>query len=643
MDPRVKAIAPIVINVMNMDVNLTHHRNTYGYWSPAIYDYAQKGVFDQLIPGADGTITPEALALLERVDPYRYALAGQYAMPVFMLNATGDEFFVPDLAVEDDSLDVLAAHGEPRLAFVPNVGHGMGGLDGSLDLSDPNTPVGMFMAWYMAVTQNRARPSFDYFFDDDGAIRVVVDESRKPLRARMWRATSRGKRDFRNPVLGPRWSATQLRLQSDDVTYRAKPFDPEPGDYTAFFIQLEYANEAQLPPAIAALQLPGMAAPNLMFTTPVRVLPIDDDGAPTYPEFTGYAANSERPDAVLFEEGKLPMAVVYGQPYEMGHYYGQLMASHIDAFVEDYLADIDETGRAAYAQFWANAEAVLDERILDEVEGIADGSGVELGLLQLAHARALYHFDSFTSSSVAAYRDMLPAHDAIHTVTVNAPPPDKALAVNHFHDHLCAVMYVPDQGVPHIVFSYAGLAYGLTGVNLAGVSISDTLEPGAAGGDSAAPLMRTVLYDALSLRDAVDAIAAAEPARATTFVVADGRNEKRAALVRLSAQGAIVEERYDLARTDFRMEKPGIVYYARTNAARETLKYLLEDNSNAMTRNALLTVAGTMPTAMTGYNILNVGYEFDNSTLNVYIAVARNDQEAYQDYFEQIFMQRLLP
>ncbi|MCK5863184.1 MAG: PKD domain-containing protein, partial [Candidatus Hydrogenedentes bacterium] len=35
VDSRVKGIAPIVINVLNMQPHLTHHRDAYGYWSPA--------------------------------------------------------------------------------------------------------------------------------------------------------------------------------------------------------------------------------------------------------------------------------------------------------------------------------------------------------------------------------------------------------------------------------------------------------------------------------------------------------------------------------------------------------------------------------------------------------------------------------
>ena len=387
----------------------------------------------------------------------------------------------------------------------------------------------------------------------------------------------------------------------------------------------------------------GAPAPNLMFSTSVHVLPLDEEKHPTYPEFSFIDANTERSDAVYFSDEKLPMAIVYGSPYEMGYNYGLLMAGRIRRFAREYLNGKDD---AQNGDNWEKVVDNLDPRILEEIEGLSDGSGVSLNLLQMAHARALYQFDDYTTAAVAAYRDMMPGRDAVHTVTINALPPPSAKPLetgDTLQDHLIAVLYVPEKGVPHIVFTYAGLAFGLTGVNLAGISINNTLEPDAAAGNNSAPLVRSVLYDALSLREAADTIAATPPARASSFIITDGRNEKRAVRLRFSDSGQMLEERYDLAKSVFGLERPGIVYGAGSAVAQDSLASLLTANIATLTRTKLLTIAGTVPTAMTGYNILNVGYEFVGSDLMVYVAVARDGMEAYQDYFDQIFMQQLLP
>lgn len=639
VDDRVKAVAPIVINVLNMEKNLSHHRQSYGYWSPAIYDYAQMGVFDQLIPtSAAPVLAAEAEALLKLVDPYRYARAGKYdGKPIFMLNATGDEFFVPDRGLDDDTLDVLAGAGEAYQSFIPNVGHGMGGLESALNMSDPYSPGSMFLAWYMAISQDVARPEFNWYFEDDGAIRVVADEDRDPVSVRLWSATSAGKRDFRNPVLGPAWTSTDLAPGLDGVTYTGRVSAPQPGDYKAFFIQLEYDNTAR-----SAI---GINAPNFVFSTPVRVLPVDEDGNPTYPEFTSVNASEERPDAVHFGADKLPVTVVYGTPREMGYYYGQAMKDSINSFLltSGYVSPFDP----GLAQVWNDAEDWLDPRILEEIEGISEGAEVNLGLLQLAHAQALYQMNNgFRNAGLIPYRNMVSGHEMMHAATLNAPDVSAKIGLEGYfwEDYLCMVMYVPERGLPHVNFTYAGLAFGFTGGNIGGITVSPISEPGAAASYTTAPLMRSVLYDALSLRDALEMMdAAANPPRDITLLVGDGRNERRAAWARYNLAGARIAARYDQALSDFSLRRPGIVYGASGDAARGALWQLLNADIDALTFAQVMTMTATVPTASAGNNLLNVVYDFQDENFTLFVAASRNHQEAFRDYFDQAFIQALLP
>ncbi len=39
VDPRVVAIVPIVIDVLNVEVSMEHHYAAYGFWAPAVGDY----------------------------------------------------------------------------------------------------------------------------------------------------------------------------------------------------------------------------------------------------------------------------------------------------------------------------------------------------------------------------------------------------------------------------------------------------------------------------------------------------------------------------------------------------------------------------------------------------------------------------
>lgn len=631
VDSRITAIGPIVINVLNMKPHLEHHRASYGYWSPAIYDYAQKGIFDQLISGSDGgPLAPEAQALLERVDPYQYALRGRYPMPKFMLNATGDEFFVPDTT--QFYFDDLQP--QKHLCYIPNVGHGMGGLDEE-DLTNPASPAGKFLAWYMAVSQGRPLPEFKQYFDSDGAIRVEVDTKNPPLNVWLWSATAEGVRDFRQPKLGPKWTFIPLTPTSPGV-YRARPPEPEPGNYTAFFIELEYTNPAQFSPLASAA---GFKKPNFVFTTGVRVVPVNVDGSPVYPNFVGYIANSERSDVVNFTENELPVVVLYGSPEEMGRDYGELLASSINNFIPAYVRAVrTATGlsQAALLDTWNTVSTVLDKRVIEELNGLVTAPGINVPLadFQAAHAAFLHTNGLWDASSVLAYKEFLADRTAGHSATIN-----DQLGID-LANHLCAILYIPNKGAPHTVLTYSGLVFGYTGINLGGISMVETPDPDApANTANSLSLMRSVLYDAFSLRDAIEWVEANPPFN-TSVIIGDGRNEQRGVRIRTEETGITPPLRYDLAFEEFNVKRPGVLYDSRPDL-RNTLKVdvnLIKSNANLA---SLYTIANKPPYVANGKNILNI--VFDNELLNISVNKADSLLEAYKKAPLLFNMQLLLP
>ena len=87
VDPRVVAIIPIVIDVLNVDVSMRHHYAAYGFWAPAVGDYVNHKIQQRMD-------TPPSKALMRLVDPYFYR--DRFAMPKFIVNSSGDQFFLPD-------------------------------------------------------------------------------------------------------------------------------------------------------------------------------------------------------------------------------------------------------------------------------------------------------------------------------------------------------------------------------------------------------------------------------------------------------------------------------------------------------------------------------------------------------------------
>ena len=161
-------------------------------------------------------------------------------MPKFVINASGDQYFLPDSS--QFYFDDLP--GVKYLRCVPNADH---------SLKDTDVPLTM-VTCYTAILNNTPLPRFAWTMEKDGSIRVTTKD--KPLAATLWQATNPNARDFRLETLGPKWENTQLTEQRGGV-YIGKVPTPAKG-WTAFFVELMF---------------PASEFPALKFTTDVRVVP----------------------------------------------------------------------------------------------------------------------------------------------------------------------------------------------------------------------------------------------------------------------------------------------------------------------------------------------------------------------------------
>jgi len=213
VDDRVVAIVPIVIDVLHVDPSIRHHYAAYGFWAPALGDYEEHDILARLND-------PRLADLYRLVDPFYYR--HRLAMPKYVVNASGDQFFLPDSSqFYFDQLE-----GEKHLRYVPNADH-------SLDGSDAAETI---VAFYRMILTGTPRPRYAWRFEDDGSIRVrTVDE---PAAVRLWQATNRSARDFRVESLGREYTASALEDRGGGV-YVGRVDAPKQG-WTAFFVELTY-------------------------------------------------------------------------------------------------------------------------------------------------------------------------------------------------------------------------------------------------------------------------------------------------------------------------------------------------------------------------------------------------------------------
>jgi PhoPQ-activated pathogenicity-related protein len=231
VDSRVVAIAPIVIDLLNIEPSFVHHWKAYGFWAPAIKDYEEARIMEW-----NGT--PEYRALMRIEEPYEYR--ARLTIPKFIINASGDQFFLPD----SSQFYFNDLPGVKYLRYVPNADHGLKDSDAIFTL----------LACYTAVLNNSKLPSFTWQNEADGTIRVRAAD--KPSEVKVWQATNENARDFRLMTLGPVWKSSPLSANDQGVIV-AKAEKPAKG-WTAYFVELTYAN--------------GEGAP-FKFTTDVRVIP----------------------------------------------------------------------------------------------------------------------------------------------------------------------------------------------------------------------------------------------------------------------------------------------------------------------------------------------------------------------------------
>jgi len=231
VDSRVMGIAPIVIDVLNVEPSLVAHFESYGFFAPAVGNYSKERIMDWLG-------TPECHRLMQIEDPYEYR--ARLTLPKFVITAAGDQFFPTDSA--QFYYDQLP--GMKYLRTVPNADHGMKGTEGWMSL----------MAFYYTLVNGNPLPQFDWKHEAPGEVQITTRT--EPFEVRVWEATNPDARDFRLESFGPNWESRLVDVQKSG-RYMIRVPKPAKG-WTAYFVELQFNSN--------------LMAPHV-FTTDVRVVP----------------------------------------------------------------------------------------------------------------------------------------------------------------------------------------------------------------------------------------------------------------------------------------------------------------------------------------------------------------------------------
>lgn len=115
-DPDVEAIVPFAIDLLDIDASLEHIYQSYGgNWPITFYPYYQQGIDEKIK-------SPTFTQLRQIIDPLRYLntiYQPRLAIPKYIINASGDDFFVPD----NTRFYYSKLPGVKSLRIVPNMNH----------------------------------------------------------------------------------------------------------------------------------------------------------------------------------------------------------------------------------------------------------------------------------------------------------------------------------------------------------------------------------------------------------------------------------------------------------------------------------------------------------------------------------------
>ncbi len=286
VDNRVRAIAPLVIDLLNMDEHMAHHFDVYGYWAEAIGDYESQGIMPELN-------TDMGQALLGIVDPHTYFNRPLLrSIPKYIVNGSGDQFFIPDSTqFYWDDLE-----GDKFLRFIPNAGHSLGTGGWNEDGATASDVVGGLLGFYYTILTEERSSNITWTLEGYDSIRVETDPDNPPIGVKLWQTTVQGttpddnpddreygvppgtSRDFRIETIVMNdwwWTSTPLTSQGDGV-YVGKVAIPQSG-WTGFFVEVEYT-----PPTIPSMPptIPGgpeIPEPRHKLSTQIRIVPESEE------------------------------------------------------------------------------------------------------------------------------------------------------------------------------------------------------------------------------------------------------------------------------------------------------------------------------------------------------------------------------
>jgi PhoPQ-activated pathogenicity-related protein len=192
-DPRVIAIAPMVIDTLNMKAQMAHAKEVWGQMSEQIEDYTRRGLIKRMDE-------PDGQKLWKMVDPFSYR--DRLTLPKLIINGLNDRYWTVD------ALNIYWGDlkGSKSVVYLPNAGHNL-----AVNRDYATHGIGAF---FRANVSGRAWPKLAWEHGDDGngTLDLTVRSTPEPKSAKLWVARSET-RDFREST----WASTPMIVNGESI------------------------------------------------------------------------------------------------------------------------------------------------------------------------------------------------------------------------------------------------------------------------------------------------------------------------------------------------------------------------------------------------------------------------------------------
>lgn len=329
-------------------------------------------------------------------------------------------------------------------------------------------------------------------------------------------------------------------------------------------------------------------------------------------------------------EGKdiIKIAVVKGSPKEMGRQLGDLLGDEIEQCMEDFVEYAQAGDPQMYSNekldlAWAAHSPYIDNRIVEEMEGMAETSLCPVEIIRRAHMIPV--ISSHACSGVAVW-----GQNSADGHTYQLRNLDFSMGAG-LQDHPLIVIYIPERGLPHANVSFAGYIASHTGINASQLAMGEKGEspssefPYDIEGAHFSFLFRSMLYDATSLDEILTIIENTPLIKRYYLYFSDGDQASPGGVKMLVSSPNQIKYSYwrdnDPADPLSPNVLPECIYHTKEN---NTAYSLLYANQGEMDHNKMIELSRAV--ADNDDNLMNVVY--DVTDMEIWASFANNYETA---------------